>query len=52
LQQLAECMFQLGLRRTEIDYNEFTFIADLTDEQIQVAISCQAEVVKQLNLPG
>jgi hypothetical protein len=46
LQLLAECMFQLGISRPDIDYDRCLATADLTDQQVEDAKECQAEVVE------
>jgi hypothetical protein len=45
LQLLADCMYQLGIQRPVIDYDRCLATADLTDQQIEDAKECQAEVV-------
>jgi hypothetical protein len=48
LQHLAECMFQLSIKRPEINYENFTLIAILSDEQINTAIACGGQVVESV----
>ncbi|WP_345257605.1 hypothetical protein [Flaviaesturariibacter amylovorans] len=37
LGDLAECMFHINVRRPSIDYEKYTFTAELTDDQIDRA---------------
>jgi hypothetical protein len=45
LQLMAECMFEIGITRPVIDYNQYLVTAELTDRQIQNAKSCHAEII-------
>jgi hypothetical protein len=45
LSELAECMFQLGVNKPTINYEEYILHAELTDEQLEHAISCRAQIV-------
>jgi hypothetical protein len=45
LQQLADCLFQLGITRPVIDYDKYLLTADLTDKQLSYAEECDAQVV-------
>ncbi|RYZ20632.1 MAG: hypothetical protein EOO16_16015 [Chitinophagaceae bacterium] len=47
LNDLAECMFSLGLRRPVIDYDQRSFTAQLTPEQIEVAKKFRGTVVSK-----
>jgi hypothetical protein len=49
LHDLSECMFQLGVTKPEIDYDNYTLVADLTDKQIQQAKDCGGEVVSEID---
>lgn len=46
LQDLSNCMYELGVKRPVIDYNNYFLTADLTDAQIVFAKSCGAEVIE------
>lgn len=39
-------MYELGVKRPVIDYNNYFLTADLTDAQIVFAKSCGAEVIE------
>jgi hypothetical protein len=45
LQLMADCMYQLGLPNSVIDYELYQFTADLTDKQVKDAQDCDGVVV-------
>lgn len=50
LQLLADCMFQLAIKKPEIDYENYIVVAELTDKQLEEAQICQAEIIDQIVL--
>jgi hypothetical protein len=46
LQLMAECMFQLGITKPTIDYDNCLLTALLNDQQILYAKDCKAEVIE------
>jgi len=46
LQLLAECMFQLGISKPVIDYDQYLLTADFSEQQINYAKECHAEIVE------
>jgi hypothetical protein len=51
LHYLAECLFQLGISRPEIDYEKFRITAELTDQQIEHAKDCHGQVISEQTDP-
>ncbi|RYY96383.1 MAG: hypothetical protein EOO11_13620 [Chitinophagaceae bacterium] len=45
LQDLAECMFQLNVRRPLLDYDLFTMTAELSAVQVERARDFRAQVL-------
>ncbi len=45
LQALGECLYKLNIDKPVIDYYEYSFKADLTQEQIDAARECGAEIM-------
>ena len=45
LQALGDCLYKLGVEKPAIDYYEYSFKANLTEEQIETAKDCGAEVL-------
>jgi hypothetical protein len=46
LQLMADCMFQIGITRPVINYEQYFLTADLSEKQIEQAKDCQAEIVE------
>ena len=47
LSELAECMFALGVDKPVINYETYILTCDLTDEQLEHAISMKAHIVEK-----
>jgi hypothetical protein len=45
LQLMADCIFQVGITRPVIDYEQYLLTADLSELQIEHAKDCNAEIV-------
>lgn len=45
LNELAECMFELGINKPEINYQTCVLTAELNEEQLEHAISMKAQIV-------
>ncbi|MDB5197503.1 MAG: hypothetical protein JWP88_1874 [Flaviaesturariibacter sp.] len=45
LSELAECMFAMGVDKPEINYEKYILKANLSEEQLEHAISMKAQIV-------
>lgn len=46
LQDLADCLYHLGLNKPSINYEDYTITASLTDKQLEIAKQCRCVIIE------